>query len=368
MPIFMDRHDVSETVTAENVAHLHQEDLKIQGQFGCRGLTYWFDNKRKTAFCLIEADDKNDIIEMHGKAHGEVPNQIIEVDANIVESFLGRIEDPKKAKGAQLNIIDDSAFRTIMVVTLEPQIHKGYDFAKVRSYSEQARTAILEILASHDGKLVKQREKGFLISFTSASKGVSAALKIKSYLTESDDDTRKHFDLSIGLSAGVPVTEKKSIFEDVIISAERMCRAIKREIIITSDIKELYDQENPEPSMDFAGVTCLSREDEAFLKFLMNFTEANWNNAAIKVEDLNKAMGYSKSQLYRKMIELTGVSPNTFISHYRLEEALVLLTKNSRNIAEIAYQTGFTSPSYFSKCFQKRYNHLPSEFQSAKTT
>jgi len=47
MPIFMDRHDVSETVTAENIAQLHQEDLKIQDQFGCRGLTYWFDEKEK---------------------------------------------------------------------------------------------------------------------------------------------------------------------------------------------------------------------------------------------------------------------------------------------------------------------------------
>ena len=55
MPIYMDRHDVSETVTAENVAQLHKADLKIQHQFDCRGLTYWFDEKRKTAFCLIEA-------------------------------------------------------------------------------------------------------------------------------------------------------------------------------------------------------------------------------------------------------------------------------------------------------------------------
>ena len=65
MPIYMDRHDVSETVTAENVAQLHQADLKIQDQFGCRGLTYWFDEKRKNAFCLIEAPDARAIHKMH---------------------------------------------------------------------------------------------------------------------------------------------------------------------------------------------------------------------------------------------------------------------------------------------------------------
>ena len=69
----MDRHDVSETVTAEHVAQLHQQDLKVQDQFGCRGLTYWFDDKRKTAFCLIEAPDMKALEEMHNHAHGQVP-------------------------------------------------------------------------------------------------------------------------------------------------------------------------------------------------------------------------------------------------------------------------------------------------------
>ena len=105
MPIYMDRHDVSDSVTAEILADLHQKDLKVQHQFDCRGLTYWFDDKRKTAFCLIEAPHKNAIIEMHNKAHGDVPHSIIEVDTSIVESFLGRIEDPKRARDTGLNII-----------------------------------------------------------------------------------------------------------------------------------------------------------------------------------------------------------------------------------------------------------------------
>jgi hypothetical protein len=119
MPIYMDRHDVSETVTAENVAELHQADLKIQKQFGCTGLTYWFDEKRKTAFCLIEAPNRKAIQKMHNRAHGQVPNRIIEVSTGIVESFLGRIEDPEKTDDTVLNIINDPAFRTIMVIRLK---------------------------------------------------------------------------------------------------------------------------------------------------------------------------------------------------------------------------------------------------------
>ena len=65
MPIFMDRHDVSESVTAELVAQIHLEDLEIQQKYNCRGLTYWYDDARKMAFCLIEAPDRNAIVQMH---------------------------------------------------------------------------------------------------------------------------------------------------------------------------------------------------------------------------------------------------------------------------------------------------------------
>ena len=88
MPIYMDRHDVSNDVTAEIVADLHQKDLMIQHKYNCNGLTYWFDDKRKTAFCLYEAPNKEAIQKMHEQAHGQVPHQIIEVEASIVESFL----------------------------------------------------------------------------------------------------------------------------------------------------------------------------------------------------------------------------------------------------------------------------------------
>ena len=56
---------------------------------------------------------------MHNQAHGQVPHSIIEVDASIVESFLGRLEDPEKTQNTELNIINDPAFRTIMVIGLQ---------------------------------------------------------------------------------------------------------------------------------------------------------------------------------------------------------------------------------------------------------
>lgn len=367
MPIYMDRHDVSETVTAENVAQLHQEDLKIQDQFGCRGLTYWFDGKRKTAFCLIEAPDVKAIQKMHNQAHGQVPHNIIEVDASIVESFLGRIEDPVKAQNTALNIINDPAFRTIIVIALFRLSLIQNDSAQFKSSLHNYNNAVLKLLNVYEGQVVKQTEKHFLVSFKSVSNAVHAAFDVQLLFKDFRNDMNNNkILLKIGLSAGVPVTEKKLIFEDTIKLAERMCKNIKGEIIVSSEVKELYNSENSNDLSEGESRFFLTQTDEKFLTLLMDYTESTWSNTNLKVDDFSKPVGCSKSQLYRKMVLLTGKSPNTFIKEYRLNEALTLLNKNTGNISEIAFETGFNSPSYFSKCFQKRYGYLPSDYLSAK--
>src|SRR5438552_15901122 len=88
MPIYMDVHIVP-GVKASDVAEAHRKDLLHQEEYGCKCMTYWIDEKRESIFCLIEAPEKEAVKEMHSKAHGLVPNKIIEVSSTIVESFLG---------------------------------------------------------------------------------------------------------------------------------------------------------------------------------------------------------------------------------------------------------------------------------------
>jgi AraC-like DNA-binding protein len=367
MPIYMDRHNVSETVTAENVAQLHQEDLKIQDQFGCRGLTYWFDEKRKTAFCLIEAPDARAIEKMHNQAHGQVPHSVIEVDAGIVESFLGRIQDPENAKNTGLNIISDPAFRTIMVISLRGLSLIQNDPVQFKSTLHNYHNAVLNLLNTYDEKPVNQTENHFLVSFKSVSNAVHAAFDIQLLFKDfRNDPNNDKILLKIGLNAGVPVTEKQLIFEDTIKLAERMCKVIKGEIIISSEVKELYNSENLNALSKEESIFFLTPSDEKFLTLLMDYAESAWSNINLKVDNFSKPVGCSKSQLYRKIITLTGKSLNSFIREYRLTEALLLLNKNNSNVSEIAFETGFSSPSYFSKCFQKRYGHSPSDYLSAR--
>ena len=363
MPIYMDRHDVSESVTAENVAQLHQKDLKIQAQFGCRGLTYWFDDKRKTAFCLIEAPDMEAIKKMHDCAHGDVPHSIIEVDYSIVESFLGRIQDPENAQNAELNIIDDPAFRTIMVISLNQSLVSKAQSMKFESAIGKFNKAVRKILKVHNGKTVKQTDFHYLVSFKSVTNAIQAAMAIQLQKKQnSKEEGNIKMNLKIGLNAGVPVTKKQVIFEDTIKLAERMCSIVNAEIILTAEVKDLYKSENANAFVRGKDIVSLTIADEKFIGSLMDYTEAAWNNINLNTDNFCKSMGLSKSQLYRKLRMLTGKSPNTFIKDYRLNEALKRLNKSVGNVSEIAFETGFSSPSYFAKCFQKKYGHIPSDY------
>ena len=364
MPIYMDRHDVSDSVTAENVAELHQKDLKIQHQYGCRGLTYWFDDVRKTAFCLIEAPSAEKLKEMHDFAHGEIPHRIIEVNPVIVESFLGRIEDPEKATDTRLNIINDPAFRIIMVVELEVYSLKKYKENTYRSLNEKYKKNVLKVIQKFDGRFVTYKENRILVSFTSVTKAVKCTLELQSFPgKKTDSKMNEPVRLKISLNAGVPVTERETLFEDTVKLAERMT-FINSDITISEELKELYVSENlNQPVLD-EQIFVLSATDQKFLAQLMDFTDNEWQNTGLTVESFQRHLGFSKSQLYRKMILLTGNSPNNFLLLYRLKRILHLLHNKNNSVSEIAYAGGFNSPSYFAKCFRKTYGLSPSSFKN----
>ena len=106
----------------------------------------------------------------------------------------------------------------------------------------------------------------------------------------------------------------------------------------------------------------VSTVDDLFLRKLNTYLEEHITNEAMNVEMLATEMGMSTSSLYRKVKGLSGLSPVDFIKVTRLKKAVQLMEKGESRINEIAFQTGFSSPAYFSTCFQKQYGKTPSEF------
>ena len=81
----------------------------------------------------------------------------------------------------------------------------------------------------------------------------------------------------------------------------------------------------------------------------------------LSVEDLASDMGMSRVQLYRKVKALTGSSPVDLLRKARLAQALQWLQSSDLTVSEIAYRVGFSTPSYFTKCFRDEYGKAPGD-------
>lgn len=102
---------------------------------------------------------------------------------------------------------------------------------------------------------------------------------------------------------------------------------------------------------------------KVFIDKLTSIIEKNISNENFSVEILSEEIGLSRAQLHRKVKSITNQSPSEFIRNFRLQRATELLKQNFGNIAEIAYEVGFSSQAYFTKTFQEVYGLTPLEFK-----
>ena len=107
----------------------------------------------------------------------------------------------------------------------------------------------------------------------------------------------------------------------------------------------------------------IGKADKEFLNKINELIEENIKNADYGVEELGNDLGMSRATFYRKFTALTGQSTVEFIRTFRLKRAAKLLQEGNLNISEVSYETGFSTPSYFRKCFKKHFNVTPKEFQ-----
>ncbi|WP_316636024.1 response regulator, partial [uncultured Flavobacterium sp.] len=121
----------------------------------------------------------------------------------------------------------------------------------------------------------------------------------------------------------------------------------------------------------YSGITKHGKEkttslDNDFIQKILQFINENISEPELTVELLSSKIFLSRSQLYRKIKTLTGISVNEFIRNVRLEKAKQLIEQGNNNINEISYKVGFTSPSYFAKCYKIKYGHLPTQEKRTK--
>ena len=110
------------------------------------------------------------------------------------------------------------------------------------------------------------------------------------------------------------------------------------------------------------GSMAMTKADEAFLKTLKEVVVANMQNPDFCLDDMAGLLNMSRSSLNRKIKGVLDMTPNDYIRLERLKKAAQLLKEGECRINEVCYMTGFNTPSYFTKCFQKQFGILPKDF------
>lgn len=102
---------------------------------------------------------------------------------------------------------------------------------------------------------------------------------------------------------------------------------------------------------------------DPFMDKLIELIKEKASDSELQVSDLYEAMGYGRIQFFRKIKAVSGISPNKLIVNIRMKMAADMLRENQYTISEIAYQTGFSDPSYFSRVFKSVFQITPKEYQ-----
>lgn len=121
----------------------------------------------------------------------------------------------------------------------------------------------------------------------------------------------------------------------------------------------------------FADKTVIQKEmltdvDKGFIEKLRQLIDEHLSEPELSVEDLGEKIGLGRVQLYRKTKALTGYSPNELLRTARLKKASALLASTEKTVAEVSYEVGFSSPSYFTKCYKDYFGESPTDFLKRK--
>jgi class 3 adenylate cyclase len=232
---FMDRHDFV-GLTADEVAQAHLKDLEVQAWFEVQFIHYWFDYERQTAFCLAKAPAREAVEAAHRESHGLVPNQVIEIDSEALNRFMGGIVPHPPGEPYV-----ETAFRTIVFTDMEAStsLTQRLGDARAMALVRQHDQIVREALHSHGGTEVKHTGDGLMAAFLSVAGAISSAVQIQRQLADVGGDSAE-LRVRVGISAGEPVTERDDLFGAAVQLAARLSsRAEAGAILVSSAVRDL---------------------------------------------------------------------------------------------------------------------------------
>jgi len=268
--------------------------------------------------------------------------------------------------------LDDSEERNLLAQEYPYMILVVEDDDEVRSFLEKELSVNFRILTAANGKValdvLQEEEVSLVLSdvMMPEMNGFELCRSIKTdiavshipviLLTALSDERQRMYGISGGADGYI---QKPFNVNFVKLRIIRILEEQKR-------LREVLLKKLQGSNLLMAQPEKVENMDDLFLRKFLTRIEEIYADSEFNVERLSDTLGLSRGHLHRKIKDLTGTTPVDFLRNYRLSKAAVLLRQRQYNINEIAYQTGFSSPAYFTKCFKAVYNLTPKEYQNTE--
>ena len=292
---------------------------------------------------------------LNGKSHFD--------DSNVFDSYVSEYS-------CGIENLDTSTIRQALEKRYPYTILIAEDDPDIREYLVNELSANFEVIATENGakaleKLNEVENIALLLSdvLMPEMNGFELCRRVKSdllfshipviLLTALSDDTQRLYGIGGGADAYI---QKPFRIEEVKLRVVKLLE--ERERLREQFMKNF----NLPPAEETPQKNPAENLDSAFMRQFMKLVEESFQDPEFNIEKVSEQIGLSRVHLYRKVKGALGVSPTDFLRDYRLKRAADMLRENRYTVSEVAYQTGFTSPAYFTKCFKQAYGVTPTEY------
>ncbi|MFK8009933.1 MAG: alpha/beta fold hydrolase [Saprospiraceae bacterium] len=292
---------------------------------------------------------------------------------SVLDEMISFIKDLKPFSDSERQLL------AIMVAEVSPSLNQSAERSLISIDFEQVNK---QLIKKYKGKLQHTDGKMFIATFEGSGKALNCCIDFQNAMTA----------INLNLKAGIHVGEcliiDDKMIETIALKKTKYIKSIAtgNQILVSQTVKYLISEaglnfykidsnEHQEilPQLyivedRYSETKVLSKKNNAIqkngflLENVLQSIDENLNDEFFSVERLCLDVGLSERQLQRKLKAVTNKSPNQLIRSVRLHRAKEILLKKNKSIGEIAFQTGFSNPSYFSKCFKNEFGISPSEY------
>lgn len=280
----------------------------------------------------------------------------------INESDLQYIDDGNKQSGKLQKLLDEQGNKPSLLV-----IDDNNDIRQYLRTLLQDEFYVFEASDGKEGLEIAQKEVPDLVIcdvMMPVMNGLEFTEQLKTQTITSHIPvimlTAKNLDehRAEGYEHGADSYITKPFHSKVLLS--RIENLLKQRRLLKTHFENLFNQTSQTAEQEVA-MNQLEDRDKQFLNQLHAIIQKNLSDSEFGVEDIGKEIGLSRVQLYRKVKAMTGSSVVDLLRKARLAKAKRLLESRSMSVSEVAYEVGFSAPSYFTKCFKEEYGMLPGE-------